>query len=432
MRTSIADRPRTAYYRFHMQPHDIDTAVPDIAVVGGGLAGGLIALALAKLRPELSLRVFEAGPRAGGNHVWSCFDSDVAPADRWLVDTFTVARWPGYDVRFPTHARTLASPYRSLTGEALDTALRAALPPGALCCGVDVAGINPAQVTLADGTIVRAGGVIDARGNPGLPAMAGGWQKFAGRMLRTAAPHGLDRPIVMDASVDQHDGYRFVYCLPFDDARVFVEDTYYADTPTLDLPLLHARIDAYAAQAGWQVAEVLGEEAGVLPVIARGDFDAFWPADDPVARAGAHAALVHPLTSYSLPDAVRLARHVASLPDLSGPDASYTLARATRSYAAQAWRTRGFYRMLSRMLFGAAAPDERRRVLERFYTLPQPLIERFYAARSTRADQLRVLSGRPPVPLGAALKSLTGGGRPLADLAPSFNGLAAAHLEQAA
>jgi lycopene beta-cyclase len=415
-----------------MQPRDIDIAMPDIAIVGGGLAGGLIALALAKLRPDLTLRVFEAGPYAGGNHVWSCFDSDVAAGDRWLVDAFTVARWPGYDVRFPSHARTLPTPYRSLTGEALDAALRAALPAGALCCGTAVRAAGAGQVTLADGTIMRAGGVIDVRGNPGLPAMAGGWQKFAGRMLRTVVPHGLERPIVMDAAVEQHDGYRFVYCLPFDDRRVFVEDTYYADSPTLDLPLLRARIDAYAAQAGWQVDEVLGEEAGVLPVIASGDFDAFWPTDDPVARAGAHAALVHPLTSYSLPDAVRLARYVAALPELGTDTSGAALARATRSYAAEAWRTRGFYRMLSRMLFGAAAPGERRRVLERFYTLPQPLIERFYAARSTRADQLRVLSGRPPVPLGAALKSLTGGGRPLADLAPSFNALASTRLEHAA
>ncbi len=395
-----------------MQPRDID-----IAVLGGGLAGGLIALALAKLRPELAVQVFEAAPRAGGTHVWSCFDSDVAPGDRWLVDAFTVSRWPAYDVRFPGHARTLATPYRSLTGEALDIALKAALPPGALRCGARVVAATATGVGLADGTTIGAGAVIDARGNAGLPAMAGGWQKFAGQMLRTTRPHGLTRPLVMDASVEQIDGYRFVYCLPFDASTVFVEDTYYSDSAALDRPALHARIAAYVADRGWDVAEVLGEEAGVLPVIARGNFNAFWPGEDDIggdgiARAGARAALVHPLTSYSLPDAVRLARHIAALPDLSGA----ALARATRAHALREWRARGFYRMLSRMLFGAAAPSERRRVLERFYTLPQPLIERFYAGRSTTADQVRVLSGRPPVPLRTALASLTGGGRPLASL----------------
>lgn len=72
--------------------------------------------------------------------------------------------------------------------------------------------------------------------------------------------------------------------------------------------------------------------------------------------------------------------------------------------------------MLSRMLFGAAEGAERWRMLARFYTLPQALIERFYSGRSTPLDMARVLAGRPPVPVGAAIASLAGGGRPLADL----------------
>ena len=76
--------------------------------------------------------------------------------------------------------------------------------------------------------------------------------------------------------------------------------------------------------------------------------------------------------------------------------------------------------MLTRMLFGAAEPSRRYRTLEHFYRLPEPLIERFYAGRSTRADRLRVLAGKPPVPVTAAIASLTGGGRPLASLAGVF------------
>ena len=74
--------------------------------------------------------------------------------------------------------------------------------------------------------------------------------------------------------------------------------------------------------------------------------------------------------------------------------------------------------MLTRMLFGAGEPQHRFRMLERFYRLPQPLIERFYAGRSTRSDALRILAGRPPVPLTGALASLAGGGRWLAPLDP--------------
>jgi lycopene beta-cyclase len=78
------------------------------------------------------------------------------------------------------------------------------------------------------------------------------------------------------------------------------------------------------------------------------------------------------------------------------------------------WRRTAFYRRLGRMLFGAARPDERYKVLEHFYRLPAPLVERFYAARSTRADCARVLCGRPPVPVLAAIGALAGEGAPLA------------------
>jgi lycopene beta-cyclase len=64
----------------------------DVAIVGGGLAGGLIALALARLRPELRLALIERGPHFGGQHVWSYFASDIAPEHAWLVEPLVSAR----------------------------------------------------------------------------------------------------------------------------------------------------------------------------------------------------------------------------------------------------------------------------------------------------------------------------------------------------
>ncbi|MEP6868567.1 MAG: lycopene beta-cyclase CrtY [Novosphingobium sp.] len=389
-----------------MHTHD-----SDIAILGGGLAGGLIALALARMRPDLRVVVIEAAEHFGGNHVWSCFASDVPEGAEWLIDPLTCAKWPGYDVRFPQFQRRLDTPYRSLTGELLDSALRAALPGDALLTGLAVTGATANSVTLSDGGALSAGGVIDARGFAGLPGMTGGWQKFLGQTLRLNEPHGLSRPVVMDATVDQSDGYRFVYCLPFSEREVFVEDTYYADTSQLDVPLLSARIADYCAAAGWQVEQIIRQETGVLPVVGRGDFAALWPQDDGLARAGTRAGLFHPLTSYSLPTALKLALHIASLPDLSGKG----LATETRKFAARHWQSGSYYRMLSAMLFGASDPPLRYRMLQRFYGLRPGLIERFYSGDSSVLDKLRILAGKPPIPIPAAL-SVLAGGRPLASL----------------
>ncbi|MEW9854449.1 lycopene beta-cyclase CrtY [Novosphingobium sp. M1R2S20] len=385
----------------------------DIAILGGGLSGGLIALAFAARRPDLRIAVFEQGERYGGDHVWSFFESDIEDGGE-LLEPLIAARWPGYEVRFPGRRRHLTTPYRSITSERLDTRLREALPAASLLTGARITEVSAQSVTLADGRTFQAGAVIDARGASGLPHMVGGWQKFLGQMLRLSQPHGLDKPIVMDATVRQFDGYRFVYALPFSAHDIFLEDTYYADSPALDRSALRQRIADYAAREGWQVERVEYEEAGVLPVIAAGDFDAFWhaAAPDGTGRAGARAGLVHPLTSYSLPIALRFALHLCTLDKLSAE----AVGRACHAWAREHWRGGRFYRMLTRMLFGAAAPDQRYKVLERFYGLPEPLIERFYAGRSNHTDMLRVLAGKPPVPVGRALASIMGQGRPLAPL----------------
>jgi len=62
--------------------------------------------------------------------------------------------------------------------------------------------------------------------------------------------------------------------------------------------------------------------------------------------------------------------------------------------------------MLGKMLFGAAPPPERWRIFSRFYGLDPALIQRFYAGRSTLADRIRILCGKPPVPIRSAMRTL--------------------------
>jgi lycopene beta-cyclase len=259
---------------------------------------------------------------------------------------------------------------------------------------------------FADGDRVEAKGVIDARGAGNLSCLDLGWQKFVGRELKLTADHGRSRPVVMDATVPQIDGYRFVYTLPVAHDRIFIEDTYYSDTPDLDRAVVAGRLHDYALAQGWAVGQATREEAGVLPVALGGDFAAYWRSGGArVAKAGMRSGMFHPTTGYSLPDAVRMAAMLAARRDFSGAG----LHEATYMMAGKAWRARGFYRMLDTMLFRAAEPDERYRVLERFYRLSPGLIGRFYAGNSTMMDKARVLTGKPPVPIGRAVRALAGG-----------------------
>ncbi len=405
-------------YRMSLSDVGMTARQCDIAILGGGLSGGLVALALRRARPDLTITVVEQGKVLGGNHVWSFFGTDVGKAGRELLDGMTVAAWPDYTVRFPTFERRLKTSYYSITSERFDAMVRAELGDEAIITGVRALACSASNVTLSDGTRIEAGAVIDARGIRNLGHLTGGWQKFVGQRLKLAAPHGLDGPLVKDVTVEQHDGYRFVYCLPFAPDEVFVEDTYYADDATLDVVTLRARIAEYAKARGWQITDVLSEEHGVLPVVAGGDFDAFWRSTGgTVARAGARAGLFQAVTSYSLPDAVRYALAVAKQTDLSGAG----LATFSHNWARSHWRRGKYLRALSAMLFAAAEPAQRHRVLERFYTLDVRLIERFYAGRMTALDKARILVGKPPVPIGKAIGVLTGLGNKPQPLSLSGN-----------
>ncbi len=369
----------------------------DIAIIGGGLSGGLIALALAEKRPDLRVALVEAQANLGGNHIWSFFDSDVAPEHRWLIEPLICHSWPTYDIAFPAHARTLDAVYNSIESERLDAAVRAAMKPDQII-GARVQSIDGAKALLEDGRIITAETIIDARGPGDLSHLDLGWQKFVGLSVTVPAGHGLTRPIIMDATVEQIDGYRFVYCLPVDDQTVFIEDTYYSDTPDLDVPAVRERIIAYARAKGWATNGGGREETGVLPVVMGGDFDAYWQSTGAqTAKAGLRAGLFHATTGYSLPSAVRLAVAYAENPKLDA-----------KAVAKRAWKQGGFYRMLDTMLFRAAEPQTRYKVLERFYRLSPRLIGRFYAGQTTLADKVRILSGKPPVPIHRAIAALLG------------------------
>jgi lycopene beta-cyclase len=382
----------------------------DIAIVGGGLAGGLIALALAQQRSDLSVRLLEAGAAPGGNHRWSWFASDVSAAGRNLLEPLPQARWDqGYEVAFPGRRRQLATPYRSLASEDFAGFLQRELPQGTIRTGAVAKTVTAGAVTLVGGERVTARAVIDCRGFAPTPWLRGGWQVFLGRQLRTAAPHGVQRPVIMDAQVDQIGGYRFVYVLPLGEHDLFVEDTYYQDQPVLEPGVLSARLDEYCQAHGW-AGDTVASETGILPVITGGRFGAYQQAQriPGVAVAGARGGFVHPLTSYTLPFAVGTALLVAAHADQSGERLATLLELRARNH----WARTRFYRVLGAMLFGAR-PDQRRKVFDRFYRLDEHLIERFYAARSTMIDRARVLCGRPPVPITRAVRALTTARPPL-------------------
>jgi lycopene beta-cyclase len=375
----------------------------DVIVVGGGLSGCLAAWWLKRRIPKLDVLLIERDSHLGGNHTWSFFDSDLTVEENQRIACFVEHQWPAYRVRFPRHVRTLPTTYRSVTSIRLHDIVAAELG-GNIRYGAEVKAVGTRDVTFASGEVSNAECVIDARGEQVAPHLAVGFQKFFGCELRLSAPHGETIPMIMDASVPQKDGYRFVYTLPFAPDRVLVEDTYYTQDANLPPDQLRARIFEYVSSKGWDVAETVREEHGLLPIILAGDIEEHLALGaDAAPRIGLAGTFFHPTTGYSLPDAVRVAGLIADLAVARGTLHTDALRTMLLDCTRRLWRERSYFRLLNRMMFQAGKPDRRYTILERFYRLDADLVQRFYAASLTPMDKLRIVAGRPPVPILNAL-----------------------------
>ena len=371
----------------------------DVLLVGGGLANSLIALELSSRRPDLCVVMLERRVERDVDHTWCVFRTDLSDRSWSLLEPLFDNVWPSYDIAFPTHRRSLATPYARLTSERLGERVEAVLGAN-LVRGAAVSALTARGADCEDERSFVAPLVIDGRGFTGSAALRLAYQKFVGLEVELDGPHGVAAPIVMDATVAQLDGFRFLYVLPLAPNRLLLEDTRYSNGPSLDVADLKAEAHTYAAKHGWTIARVARSETGVLPVVLDGDITRFWRETVPgVPTVGVAGAFFHPTTGYSLPFAARVATAVADCPTLT----SKAVRRLTEAMSKRGWAGGRLYRGLNRMMFEVAEPENRYRVLQRFYTLPWRLIERFYASRLSLRDQLRILVGKPPIPMAPAL-----------------------------
>jgi lycopene beta-cyclase len=171
--------------------------------------------------------------------------------------------------------------------------------------------------------------------------------------------------MIMDATVDQAQGYRFVYRPAVRPDRLFVEDTYYARRRDLDVRANAGSLDLCLRRAAGESWRIEREEPP--------RFRSRWAAISMLVAAdaagcrqvGMASGLFQPMTGYSLPDAVRTASLVAGLADLSSPG----VGDALRPHAEKAWKRAAIIACSPGCCSARPHPAERYRMLERFYRL---------------------------------------------------------------
>jgi lycopene beta-cyclase len=211
--------------------------------------------------------------------------------------------WKGAVVRTSSGEIALGRGYAQIANDALRARFVAT---------IERAGGSIERGTLGDAA-QAATIVFDATGGssaaPRRDARPPGFQAAWGRVIETK---GFDpaSAVFMDWSfVARDDDPRpsFLYALPLDERRVFVEETSLVAAPAMPVSTLAARLDARLDARGtpWRYANEETERCLFAMGVAPARRDA-WP-----APFGASAGYVHPATGYSVMRSLRLAERVA-------------------------------------------------------------------------------------------------------------------------
>ncbi len=369
----------------------------DCVIVGGGLAGGLLLEALSHYHPKARVLLLEKSGVLGGNHTWCFHSSDViSPNSEWLMRLISKS-WPSYEVFFPKYYRKLESEYFAIRSEDFHERLTDK-HKNSIRLNQKIKFLDSSTVTLEDGTIFHASCVVDARGWEKNPHGEFGYQKFLGLDVRLKKPHGLQSVRLKDVRVPQTDGYRFIYILPWNENELLIEDTYYSNNPHLDAETVKREILKYLEDQDWELDLIMREEQGSLPLALKIDRSS----KTSLLKLGASSGIYQPVTGYTFPQTLERVQALAEHERIDGEEWKKILNLYDEKFYIQS----GYLSLLNRMLFKASRPDKRYVMLERFYTLPQELIERFYQGQLSLKDKFRILWGRPPVSILRALKAL--------------------------
>lgn len=356
-----------------------------ILIAGGGMAGCMVALAMARLRPDVPLLIVEEKASFGGERFHPLFADELDSAGRKLAGAIAGWSWPGFYSVFPSQSRNFRAPMGGFDGAALHDAMLTTLRPDQYRLGARIVALRDDSLELEGGERIQAEGVMDARGAANLSLLDLLFETRVERVIRTQRPHGLDRALWMDATIDQSAGLAFIQAFPLEEDRLRISKVLVSERAQPDLAA-EGRLDAYVSRRGWSAAEVEAGRIDSLPLPMGGDFSAFWRIGGArVAKLGMRGGFIQPATGRTAPDAIRNALLVASQSEFSGR----ALHDLFEERARQAWRQNEVQRDYVRAL--AAAPVSGRRALAgRLYGLERAALLDFLVGKTGLVGRRKV------------------------------------------
>ncbi|BCG49783.1 lycopene cyclase (plasmid) [Candidatus Profftella armatura (Diaphorina cf. continua)] len=378
----------------------------DFILVGAGLWNSIIAWYLRQYKPKLNILLIELNSSISKDHIWSFHQHDISSSQHIFIKPLITYSWPSYQVKFPKFNRQIFSGYYSICSKHLNSCLKQNLGNNNfLFNNKTIEIITPTSICLNNREIINANCIIDGRGLKDFQ-FKGVYQIFLGQQWYLSSPHGLNIPIIMDATINQKkDEYRFIYTLPLTPNSLMIEDTRYTKksflTPDMLKNSIHY-IQEYAFKNKWKLVKIEREEVGCIPIPFKNKKIIKFKK---IVCVGLRANLFHVTTGYSLPIAIQLAENIAKYSTTTTQINFIFLLKLVKKFIIKHQKKQRFFYLLNRLFF-LSNPRSHLDIMQYFYSLPEKTISNFYANKLSLFDKIRIFSGKPPISLFQALHTI--------------------------
>ena len=179
----------------------------------------------------------------------------------------------------------------------------------------------------------------------------------------------------------------FLYAMPLDNGRVFLEETALVARPELPFKVLKRRLERRLKALGVEVVEVEDEEWSYIPV--GGPLPV---REQPVTAFGAAANMVHPATGYSLARSMREAPELAAGIAKALEDETATMGQLSGEVWDVLWNAekqrQAAFHVFGMELLAKLSPKSMNEFFQAFFGMPSYYWQNFLGASLTSVELL--------------------------------------------
>ncbi len=185
-----------------------------IVVLSDGLTGSLVSLTIRKQHPGHEFLLINVGEGFGKAPSLPFCESAVPDCHRWLLEPLIARRWSSFYLSMPEGPTLIAGTVSLLAPEQIHAELFDSLGPGQFVSTGKIAEVGASHVVMENGQRIDAELLIDTRARKNSKSLEAGGTEIIARDYSLDQPHGLDVPVLRDATLTPPHFGRFLQYIP--------------------------------------------------------------------------------------------------------------------------------------------------------------------------------------------------------------------------